>query len=97
MESHQHVLKNCGISSSNWVLKITWFNTKPWIYMYQLKLIHTSIPDPINSCLWTMLHPYTLCFGLAILSLPFSVASLALGQSYDCPSACEATLKDMGK
>ena len=25
------------------------------------------------------------------------VASLALGQSYDCPSASEATLKDMGK
>ena len=42
MESHQHVLKNCVISFSNWVLKITWFNTKPWIYMYQLKLIRTS-------------------------------------------------------
>ena len=27
----------------------------------------------------------------------FRVASLALGQSYDCPSASEATLKDMGK
>ena len=27
----------------------------------------------------------------------FMVASLALGQSYDCPSASEATLKDMGK
>ena len=27
----------------------------------------------------------------------FKVASLALGQSYDCPSASEATLKDMGK
>ena len=27
----------------------------------------------------------------------FRVASLALGQSYDCPSACEVILKDMGK
>ena len=27
----------------------------------------------------------------------FRVASLVLGQSYDCPSASEATLKDMGK
>ena len=27
----------------------------------------------------------------------FRVASLALGQSYDCPSASEATLKDMSK
>ena len=30
-----------------------------------------------------------------ILPLSFRVTSLALGQSYDCPSACEATLKDM--
>ena len=32
-------------------------------------------------------------------SLPifFSVASLALGQWYDCPSASEVTLKGMGK
>ena len=29
-------------------------------------------------------------------SIFFRVASLALGQSYDCPSASEATLKDMG-
>ena len=27
----------------------------------------------------------------------FRVASLALGQPYDCPSTSEATLKDMGK
>ena len=27
----------------------------------------------------------------------FRVASLALGQSYDCPSASKATLKDMDK
>ena len=30
------------------------------------------------------------------LPISFRVASLALGQSYDCPSASEATLKDMG-
>ena len=35
-------------------------------------------------------------YGL-ILPIFFRVASLALGQSYDCPSASEATLKDMGK
>ena len=27
--------------------------------------------------------------------ISFRVASLALGQSYDCPSASEVTLKDM--
>ena len=31
------------------------------------------------------------------LSIFFRVASLALGQSYDCPSAIEVTLKNMGK
>ena len=34
-------------------------------------------------------------YGL-ILPISSRVASLALGQSYDCPSAREATLKDMG-
>ena len=31
------------------------------------------------------------------LPISFRVAALALGQSYDCPSASEATLKDMGQ
>ena len=31
------------------------------------------------------------------LPISFRVTSLALGQSYDCPSASEVTLKDMGK
>ena len=43
----------------------------------------------------------TLWLGIHMFYSPiflFSrVASLALGQSYDCPSANEATLKDMGK
>ena len=44
-----------------------------------------------------------LCFVVVIssvvscLPISFKVASLALGQSYDCPSAREVTLKDMGK
>ena len=32
-----------------------------------------------------------------IIPISFRVTSLALGQSYDCPSASEATLKDMAK
>ena len=31
------------------------------------------------------------------LPISFRFTSLALGQSYDCPSAHEVTLKDMGK
>ena len=47
-----------------------------------------------------------LCFGyiitiywIFVMYLPtsFRVTSMALGQSYDCPSACEVTLKDRGK
>ena len=40
-----------------------------------------------------------LCNILVLVYLPifFRVTSPALGQSYDCPSAREATLKDMGK
>ena len=33
--------------------------------------------------------------NMMYLPISFRVASLALGQSYDCPSASEATLKDM--
>ena len=29
--------------------------------------------------------------------MPFRITSLALGQSYDCASASEVTLKDIGK
>ena len=32
----------------------------------------------------------------SILLIPFRVTSLPLGQSYDCPSVSEVTLKDMG-
>ena len=39
------------------------------------------------------------CPDMVQVNLPisFRVTSLALGQSYDCPSACEATLKYMDK
>ena len=57
---------------------------------------------------WKM-HMVLLCFvccGYIIsfhwmymiyLPISFSVTSLTLGQSYDCPSASEVTLKDVGK
>ena len=42
---------------------------------------------------------YYISLGSHVICLPisFMVASLALGQSYDCPSASEETMKDMGK
>ena len=50
-----------------------------------------------------LLHKYrgnqimhTICYWL-ILPILYRVTSLALGQSRDCPNACEAILKDMDK
>ena len=54
------------------------------------------------------LYPMNYAYGFSIwlcffvdsqmcLPISFSVTSLALGQSYDCPSASEVTLKDMGQ
>ena len=44
-------------------------------------------------------HVTVAIAGATILIVPisFRITSLALGQSYDCPSASEATLKYMGK
>ena len=46
-------------------------------------------------------HFSYLCFVVVkywlILSISFRLTSLALGQSYDCPSVSEVTLKNMGK
>ena len=38
-------------------------------------------------------------YGIDVIYLPifFMVAPQALGQLYDCPSACEATMNYMGK
>ena len=37
------------------------------------------------------------CIHVVYLPTYFGVTSLTLGQSYDCPSVSEMTLKDMGK
>ena len=46
-------------------------------------------------------YAYDLCFVevwyRSFKPISFRVALMALGQSYDCPSASEATLKDMGE
>ena len=40
---------------------------------------------------------FVVVYNPSILPIFFKVTSLALGQSWDCPSASETTLKDMGK
>ena len=39
---------------------------------------------------------FDVIISLLILAISIRVTSLALGQSYDCPSASEATLNDIG-
>ena len=60
-----------------------------------LIILILSIPKIVYMC-------YALpCNAVVVpwsnLPLSFRVVSLALGQSYDCPSASEAALKNMGK
>ena len=52
-----------------------------------------------QSLLCFILFSYIISVGGFIAHLPisFKVASLLMGQSYDCPNASEATLKNMYK
>ena len=73
--------------------------------------VQQSVPSQtwysISHDIWcTVLFCYALCCSYVIryysffvvdLCVFFRVASLALGQSYDCPRAREATLKNMSK
>ena len=56
------------------------------LWLWSIKLL---LPRP-GACFMTWIHGIDL-------PLFVRVASLALGQSYDCPSASEATLLDMSK
>ena len=72
------------------------------IWPLQLASLYTSTVYPIKH-----VHGFVVfCFALFILQLlddpcdlliSFRVISHALGQSYDCPSVSDITLKDMGK
>ena len=42
-------------------------------------------------------RPFIINLNVFHLTISFRVASLAMGQSYDCPRASEGNLKDMGK
>ena len=46
---------------------------------------------------WNPCSHFVVCCYLPNIPISFRVTSLALGQSYDCPSASEVTLQDMGK
>ena len=60
--------------------------------MMSILLMHICVTRPQ----WAILYLDGVLVAVHVISpISFRVASLALGQSYDCPSASEATLKDM--
>ena len=60
--------------------------------MYDMSLCVQSIYAWFY-CVWFVVK----WLHMSKLSIFFRVTSLSLGQSHDCPSASEATLKNMGK
>ena len=56
-------------------------------YIYIFRIMHT-----VQTSLCCIVFSYTLIWPIS-----FRITSMALGQSYDCPSASEVILKDMGK
>ena len=60
--------------------------------VYPMKYVHGFIAR----CASVELNPESLINSCDVILIFFEVASRALGQSYDYPSASEATLKDMG-
>ena len=65
--------------------------------------IHTWYPTcMLTISLYFVLFLWWLCYlwwWIRVIHLPifFRISSQAPGQSYDCPGACEVTLKNMGK
>ena len=76
-----------------------WSGDKPLFEPMVVSLLrHICVTRPrwVMYMIWTL-----LCFVVVkyhpILPISFRVTSQALGQSYDCPSASEVTLKDISK
>ena len=73
------------------------------ISLCQIKFDEQCIPYNIHMVLYMdfilLFLIFISCQWHHVVHLPifFRVSSLALGQSYDCPSASEVTLKNMGK
>ena len=92
--------------STSFILTFSWISTFPDPYQNFLTFsdfdFFLTCGNPVNTVRYFVMfcHGYMIIYHhsqLIYLSISFRVASLALGQSYDCPSASEATLRDMGK
>ena len=82
-------------SGTLWHVYRVTMNQTQYIFIY-IKYIYIKYP---HFCFALFGGGYMSCLWIHVIYIPisFRVASLALGQSYDCPSASEATQKDMGK
>ena len=99
--------------TSVWLIKHTsvWLikQSSVWLIKQSVWLMRpTSVWLMKHSSIWLMKHTSVFVLILSLIKsiweihaihLPifFRVSSLAPGQSYDCPSACEVTLNNMGK
>ena len=89
----------CGLQQQNGVTNTVYSVThvhaagyRPRKEGYCFKQEISRIIHMVSSCLCLVVVEYWL-----ILPISLRVTSLALGQSYDCPSACEVTLRNMRK
>ena len=84
-------------------LRLSCINPSKWYIMQTAQYVWGNCKDKINFIgMQLLIQAIDICFWYfiwycTILPISFRVISQALGQSYDCPSAREATLKDMGQ
>ena len=90
---------------SDWILKCSIFYLLHTPYQYTsmlTTLLDNEVDKNMHSfCIITKITGIFQRFSFVvvrlrpILPISFWVTSLALGQSYDCPSACKAAMKDI--
>ena len=97
-----HIVFSCDWIISAWKWLSIYFPM--WLWVSQFANLVSAISSMWRA--YNTVHPkkyahsscfVVFCCDLVSFSNIFRVTSLALGQSYDCPSASEATLKNNGK
>ena len=89
-----------------WSAEVCWVGSLHGSYWYHgITMLCTVYPieyvmNSIFHEMWTCVGSaciFCICFIVGMICLPifFRVASMALGQSYDCPSVSVVTLKDV--
>ena len=88
-----HMLYMLYVGGDNEAISLDIYISPVCEWVHLVLLLH---PTKCTHCFVLPYHSYFKMYVIFV-PIPFRVASLALGQSYDCPSASEVTLKGMGK